>query len=95
MQAVQTAIEAGCVRACHDLSEGGLAVAAAEMAFAGGLGMELDLSAVGRRGEGDATEAAMLFGESAGRFLVEVAPDQYDAFLRIVEGLSRSANSAG
>ena len=31
----------GLVRACHDLSEGGLAVAAAEMAFAGGLGMEL------------------------------------------------------
>ena len=40
------AIEAGCVRACHDLSEGGLAVAAAEMAFAGGLGVELDLAAV-------------------------------------------------
>ena len=32
------AIHAGFVRACHDLSEGGLAVAAAEMAFAGGLG---------------------------------------------------------
>ena len=36
--AVHRAIDAGLVRACHDLSEGGLAVAAAEMAFAGGLG---------------------------------------------------------
>ena len=32
----------GCVRACHDLSEGGLAVAAAEMAFAGGLGLQIE-----------------------------------------------------
>jgi len=31
------------------------------------------------------TNAAMLFGESAGRFLVEVTPDNYDAFLRIVK----------
>jgi phosphoribosylformylglycinamidine (FGAM) synthase-like enzyme len=31
------------------------------------------------------TTAALLFGESAGRFLVEVPPSQYDAFLRIVK----------
>ena len=36
--AIHKAIHAEVVRACHDLSEGGLAVAAAEMAFAGGLG---------------------------------------------------------
>lgn len=40
------AIRAGLVRACHDLSEGGLAVAAAEMAFAGGFGMRLFLHQV-------------------------------------------------
>ena len=34
--AVHAAITNGLVRACHDLSEGGLAVAIAEMAFAGG-----------------------------------------------------------
>jgi phosphoribosylformylglycinamidine synthase len=44
--AMHRAIHAGLVRACHDLSEGGLAVAAAEMAFAGGLGARIDLSAV-------------------------------------------------
>ena len=36
--AMHQAIQSGCLRACHDLSEGGLAVAVAEMAFAGGLG---------------------------------------------------------
>ena len=83
MRAVQAAIEAGAVRACHDLSEGGLAVAAAEIAFAGGLGVELDLAAV-PNGTSMST-AALLFAEYAGRFLVEVAPDQYDAFMRIVK----------
>ena len=42
--AVHAAIDAGLVRACHDLSEGGLAVAAAEMAFAGGCGASVDLA---------------------------------------------------
>ncbi|MEI8371776.1 MAG: AIR synthase-related protein, partial [Planctomycetota bacterium] len=44
--AMHRAIHAGLVRACHDLSEGGLAVAAAEMAFAGGFGAKIDLQAV-------------------------------------------------
>ena len=83
MGAVQQAIQAGCVRACHDLSEGGLAVAAAEMAFAGDLGLELDLAAVPT--EGDVSEPAKLFAESAGRFLVEVPPEKYDDFARIVK----------
>jgi phosphoribosylformylglycinamidine (FGAM) synthase-like enzyme len=40
------AIAAGLVRACHDLSEGGLAVAAAEMSLAGRLGLRLELDGV-------------------------------------------------
>ena len=46
---VHEAIAAGLVRACHDLSEGGLAVAAAEMAFAGGLGAAIELGEVPHR----------------------------------------------
>src|SRR5262249_19682221 len=38
---LHAAIEGGLVRSVHDLSEGGLAVAAAEMAFAGGVGADL------------------------------------------------------
>jgi phosphoribosylformylglycinamidine synthase len=41
--ALHEAIRSGLVRACHDLSEGGLAAAAAEMAFAGGLGARIEL----------------------------------------------------
>jgi phosphoribosylformylglycinamidine synthase len=84
MRAVQAAIEAGAVRSCHDLSEGGLAVAAAEMAFSGGLGVEIDLAAMPTT-DNSVGDQARLFAESSGRFLVEVAPDKYDAFLRIVK----------
>jgi phosphoribosylformylglycinamidine synthase subunit PurSL len=92
MAAVQQAIAAGLVRSCHDLSEGGLAVAAAEMAFAGGVGMELNLSAmpIGRTGFGapqSVPATAMLFAESPGRFLVEVAPKDFDAFCRAMKNV--------
>ncbi len=45
-KAVTKAIDSSLIKSCHDLSEGGLAVAAAEMAFAGGHGLELDLRKV-------------------------------------------------
>ncbi|MDR1611631.1 MAG: phosphoribosylformylglycinamidine synthase subunit PurL [Planctomycetota bacterium] len=70
--AVSAAAERGLLRSAHDCSEGGLAVAAAEMAFAGGLGLDLDLehmiTAGGLRPEG------RLFSESASRLLLEVEP---------------------
>ncbi len=62
---VASAIAAGLVRSAHDLSEGGLAVAAAEWAFAGRLGLALDVS--------ESTE--VLFGEGSGRYLLEVIPE--------------------
>ena len=74
-RAVHNAITAGEVRSCHDLSEGGLAVAAAEMAFAGGLGIELDLLSLGNT-TGLTDPAALLFSESNTRFLIEVSPEQ-------------------
>ncbi|MCD6365588.1 MAG: phosphoribosylformylglycinamidine synthase subunit PurL, partial [Planctomycetes bacterium] len=85
MRALGAAIQSGAVRSCHDLSEGGLAVAAAEMAFSGGVGVELDLSAAPRGAGAAPPTAALLFAEDAGRFLVEVAPDKYDAFLQVVK----------
>ncbi|MEZ6071022.1 MAG: AIR synthase-related protein [Pirellulales bacterium] len=79
--AVHRAIRGSLVRACHDLSEGGLAVAAAEMAFAGGLGAELRLADVPHRLTAEQTTAAtLLFAESNTRFLCEVAPDAQAAF---------------
>ena len=70
-KAVTKAIDSGLVKSCHDLSEGGLAVAAAEMAFAGGYGLELDLSKVPAKGI--ERNDFMLFSESNSRFLIEVS----------------------
>jgi phosphoribosylformylglycinamidine synthase len=69
--AVHRALRKGLVRSCHDLSEGGLGVAAAEMAISGGLGLELDVGAMAISGSW-LSDAARLFAESPTRFLVEV-----------------------
>ena len=77
--AVHKAICSGAVRACHDLSEGGLAVATAEMAFAGGCGAEIDLNQVPKSVD-ISNDLILLFSESNTRFLVEVDSSQSDSF---------------
>ncbi|MBA3480665.1 MAG: phosphoribosylformylglycinamidine synthase, partial [Pirellulales bacterium] len=77
--AMHRAIDAGLVAACHDLSEGGLATAIAEMAFAGGLGAEINLDAL-PASPVNLAPAAKLFSESNTRFLCEVAHDNAAAF---------------
>jgi len=78
-RALHRAIFTGLVESCHDLSEGGLAVAAAEMAIAGRRGARLHTLP-----HADATTA--LFSESNGRFLCEVTPDDLAVFLAAVPG---------
>jgi phosphoribosylformylglycinamidine synthase len=68
--AVARAIRKGVVRSAHDCSEGGLLVAASEMAFSGGLGLALDLDAMPV--EGDVPMLARCFAEDASRYLLEV-----------------------
>lgn len=65
--ALHEAISAGLVRACHDLSEGGLAAAAAEMAFAGGLGARLFLAQVPHEISAPTTDFANLDTETKSR----------------------------
>lgn len=79
------AIDRDLVEACHDLSEGGLAVAASEMAFSGGLGLEVDLGAV--RVSSPMRDDLLLFSESNSRFLVEVSPDNASEFERMMGGI--------
>lgn len=78
-RAVHAAIRRGLIQSCHDLSEGGLAVAAAEMAFAGRVGASLQLDAVVSRDLADLPEAIQagvaLFSESCTRFVIEVAAE--------------------
>ena len=79
------AIKEGLVASCHDCSNGGLGVALAETAFAGGLGMEVDLREVPR--EGVSRDDFLLFSESQGRFVVTVPPDRKGAFEGLMAGL--------
>lgn len=80
-EALFAAIGAGVVRSCHDLSEGGLAVALAEMAFAGNLGANISV----QTGELNSTE--FLYSESNSRFLVEVPASQTGAFEAHMSGV--------
>ncbi len=79
MERLSQATAKGLVLACHDCSDGGIGVAVAEMAFAGGLGATVRLSEV-PLGEPVGRDDFILFSESNGRFLVEVAPDNRQEF---------------
>ncbi len=83
-KAVTEAIDEGLVKSCHDLSDGGLAVAAAEMAFAGGLGLEIDLKKV--PGKDLCRNDFVLFSESNSRFLIEVAEADREDFEDLMKG---------
>ena len=85
LRALHRAIKVELIRAIHDLSEGGLAVAAAEMCIAGRCGLQLTLDAVVRSAD-VTTDAAALFSESSTRFLVEVAPEDAAAFGAYLKG---------
>ena len=61
------------VVACHDISEGGLAVAVAEMAIGGDLGV--DMSGWPTIAADDASLGTFLYAETPGRFVIEVAPE--------------------
>jgi phosphoribosylformylglycinamidine synthase len=77
-EALHRAIRGGLVASCHDCADGGLGVALAEAAFAGGLGMEIDLAAV--PADGLLRDDELLFSESASRFVVTVSPEKAAAF---------------
>jgi phosphoribosylformylglycinamidine synthase len=78
--AMHAAIDAGLVRSCHDLSEGGLAVAVAEMAFAGGLGALVEWT-------GGVEPAVALFSESNTRFVCEIEAGKSAAFEQTLAGV--------
>ena len=67
---VRSLIETGRVSSCHDVSDGGLYVALAEMAMAGSVGATLEL------GHENLPLHALLFGEDQGRYVVQVPADE-------------------
>ena len=71
---IRKLIDEGLVTACHDVSDGGLLVAAAEMALGAGRGLNLHTPVKMRK-------AAFWFGEDQGRYLVATAPAAADTLL--------------
>ena len=78
---VRGLIHEGLVRAAHDLSDGGLALAAAEMALSSNVGVSIGY-------QGDLTDAAFLYAEDQARYLVAISSGQ-------LQELDRRANAAG
>jgi phosphoribosylformylglycinamidine synthase II len=92
--ALSKASSSGLIEAMHDCSEGGIGVAAAEMAFAGGLGMELFLAEIPYRETKDEGRRmcnhrndSLLFSESNSRFIVEVEKKNQKKFENILKGI--------
>jgi phosphoribosylformylglycinamidine synthase len=81
--ALHTAITKGMVASCHDVSEGGLAVTAAEMAIGGGVGIEVALYLLPVI-DHSLRNTEMAFSESLGRILVEVNRDHESQFQQIM-----------
>ncbi|MCZ7669489.1 MAG: phosphoribosylformylglycinamidine synthase subunit PurQ [Chloroflexi bacterium] len=82
------AMQADLVQSCHDCSEGGLAVAFAEMCLAGGLGVAVQLIHAPRDPYwAYSDDEAILFSETISRFLVEVRPEDSDKFRDAMAGV--------
>ena len=86
MNTISQATKQRIIRSCHDCSEGGLAIATSEMAFAGGYGMTLNLSAVITEGSIHRNDT-LLFSESNTRFVVEVRLEHQKQFETLVKDI--------
>ena len=84
-RALNKAIRAGLVASCHDCSDGGLGVALAETAFAGGLGLNVNLKDVPYRGK--KRDDFILFSETASRFVVTIHPKNQAKFEKLMRSL--------
>lgn len=84
MEKLHFAIRQGLVQSCHDCSEGGIAIAVAEMMIGSGYGAEVYLENIPSNTD---DVVAILFSESQGRFVVEVDENCVDKFEKIFKGL--------
>ena len=79
------AVKSGFILSAHDVSEGGLAVTLAEAGFSGKAGLEIDLNSLSM--DDEMSKAALLFGESPSRLVVEIAPENLEKVADLFEGL--------
>ncbi len=84
------AINKGYVKAVHDISEGGIAVALAEMSFGGNIGADINIGNIGK-----ARADMKVFSESPSRWLIEVDSRHEDDFISTVPGAIRIGRVGG
>ncbi len=85
--AVSSLIDNGLVRSAHDCSDGGLLIAAAEMAMGGKIGLQLDISNLPLASK-DCDDLTKLFGECASRYLLEIEPKHLETVARMLADVS-------
>lgn len=93
LKALHQAIAADYVQACHDVSEGGIAVALAEMCISGGLGADVDLTSMPQ--DDNLSGIHQLYSESLTRFIVEVQPEDAAAFEALLNGVALTPGGNG
>jgi len=98
--AVHAAQRAGTVAACHDCSDGGIAVAVAEMSIAGGLAARIALGEVPFASDAAAAagmprDLAIAFTETPGRFICEVPADAVDRFAAVMRECGTATGAEG
>lgn len=85
-EGVADLIEKGLVKSAHDCSEGGVIVAAAEMAFAGRVGLDIDLNEL-PTGNHQLDQFTKAFAESTSRYLLEVKQGDLKQVSQLLDGL--------
>jgi len=85
--AVRALITAEQVNACHDVADGGVAIALAEMALSGDIGVTIDT--------GSDASAPWLFGEDQGRYLVTCGADEAGDIVQAMTDAGITARQIG
>ena len=85
MKKLHRAVQQGLLAACHDCSDGGLAVALSEMVIGGTWGLDIFLENTWSE---DGSVETLLFSETPGRFVVEVHEECCGAFERLMKNES-------
>ena len=84
-RALEQAMEKGLVSSCKSINRGGLGISLAFSAFAGEIGLEVDLRKVPV--EGELSTEKILFSESCGRFIVTVPQEKTSDFENVMKNL--------
>ncbi|MDO8794480.1 MAG: phosphoribosylformylglycinamidine synthase subunit PurL [Vicinamibacterales bacterium] len=94
-QLLVAAADRSVIRSAHDCAEGGLAVTLAECGFTVGIGAEVSVALTGGEAPAPFADVATLFGESASRVLVSVAPEQAQVLMQMATASGVPASIVG